>query len=324
MKYLTRFSSDGFNVNSTPSFSWEVNGMSTKTAAVRHALNCELVSIEDLGGDDVLLVEPMFLADNPKLAGNLSFGTKLDIVGAYAGRKVLLCSEMQVFKWPGEWLGAVIETMDVVLASCEYQARLMESVGMKVDGIVYEPVNEHLFYEGFEKKEWVVAVGSPTDVKNIEAIIHIFECLKDTPLETVYVGSPMIWSSIRFMRWESHWVRTFDYYERLKEVADIYYKASSPAFVAWVLSQAKYYLNFAYHETCCRTAMEAMLSGVGILAGKHPVFREYPCLASGLAPEECVGMLREVPEVPSGEIRRWALENVSYAAFADRVRGILG
>lgn len=116
--------------------------------------------------------------------------------------------------------------MDIVFSSCNYQAKLLESIGISVDKVVYEPVNEHLFYPANEKKNWVVAVSSTIHVKNIGAI-------------------------------------------------------------------------FAYHETCCRTAMESLLSGVDILAGKHPIFSEYPCVASGLTPSECVETLKVLPEVDS-------------------------
>ena len=105
-------------------------------------------------------------------------------------------------------------------------------------------------------------------MKNADAIVETFEGLADTPdLTKIFIGSPIVWGNITFMKRERNFVKTQENLEKIKQVCDVYYTASSPVFVAYMLSQAKYYLNFAYHETCCRTAMEALLSGTGILAG---------------------------------------------------------
>lgn len=69
--------------------------------------------------------------------------------------------------------------------------------------------------------------------------------------------------------------------------------------------------------------MEAMLSGVGIFAGDHPLFDEYPCVASGLTPEKCVELLKASPSVDVDALRKWALANVSYAAFRGNVEGAI-
>ncbi|MDE0425538.1 MAG: hypothetical protein OXN25_11765 [Candidatus Poribacteria bacterium] len=65
--------------------------------------------------------------------------------------------------------------------------------------------------------------------------------------------------------------------------------------------------------------MEALLSGVGILAGQHPLFEEYPCVANGLTPEACVELLKSAPEVDVAATRQWALKNVSYPAFRSAI-----
>ena len=81
--------------------------------------------------------------------------------------------------------------------------------------------------------------------------------------------------------------------------------------------------NFAYHETCCRTAMEAMLSGCGLITGKHPLWDEYPVLTNGVEPMEVADILKSAPPVDIEKTRDWALSNVSYKAFSEKIRELL-
>lgn len=325
MNYLTTPFTLDFQANTLPSFSHQVNGMSTKTNAVKHALDCKVVSnikdLENISGN--LLIEPLFFKSHPEeLATDdtATFEERLAAIRAYTGRKMLLCSEMTPLRWSGKKKEAIISEMAFVFSSCRYQAGLLEATGISVDKVVYEPTNAHLFFPADRKENWVVAIGSTIHVKNIDAILKIFEGLADVPdIQTVFIGSPIVWGNITFMKREKHFEQTFKSLEKIKAIADIYYPASAQAFVAYILSKAKYYLNFAYHETCCRTAMEAMLSGVGILAGKHPLFAEYPCVASGLTPAACVDQLKSMPAVDTAAIRDWAVKHVSYDAFQSAV-----
>ena len=164
MHYLTTPFSLNFSANTKPSYSKQVNGMSTKTNAVKHALQCNVFSnIDELeNGSSDLLIEPLFFKSHSHIEGDtVSCEDRLTAIREYKGRKILLCSEMTPLRWDGEKKDKILSEMDFVLASCEYQANLLEAIGITVDKVVYEPVNEHLYYPGLEKQNWVVAVGSP-------------------------------------------------------------------------------------------------------------------------------------------------------------------
>ena len=323
MHYLTIPFSLNFSANTKPSYSRQVNGMSTKTNAVKHALNCNVISdmhaLKTLDTDD-LLIEPLFFKD---YEADEKFSACIDALKKFPGKKTLLCSEMEPFRWTGTRAAEILSAIDTVLSSCKFQSKLLETIEITVDRVVYEPVNEHLFFPASEKENWVVAIGAPTHVKNVDALIKIFQGLEGTPLKRVYIGGPIVWGNVTSMKHEAGFDNIMKKYETLKAVSDIYYPPSAQTKVAYILSKAKYYLNFAYHETCCRTAMEAMLSGVGILAGKHPLFKEYPCVAKDLTTDACIELLKEMPAVDMNAIRKWALENVSYKAFRRAVREAL-
>ena len=324
MKYLTTSFSIGLDINAIPSSTRQVNGMATKTRSVLESLGCTAYfRATDLKGTGPVLVEPLFFKPHMHLDEDRSpVAARIDALRAYEGRKILLCSEMEVLRWSGSHRENILEMMDLVLASCEYQRSLMEACGVKVDGVVYEPVNEDLFYP-VEKENMVVAVGSTNHVKNIEAIIKVFEGLEGGPYKRVFIGSPIVWGSMAGLRYDPTFEWMMDRYYRLQELSDEFYHASPATLVSYMLSKARYYLNFAYHEVCCRTAMEALLSGTGVLAGMHPVFKEYPVVASGLMPDACVDLiLEERPGEPVGA-RKWALENVSYSAFSKSVKRLI-
>lgn len=324
MYYLTAPFTRNFGVNTLPCCSRRVNGMVTKTNAVKHALKCKVISdLKDLDSsrNEDLLIEPLFFKEH---ATDDAFERCIEKIRAFTGKKVLLCSEMEPLRWPGRRAKQILGAMDTVLASCNYQSKLLEAINIKADKVVYEPVNEHLFFPAREKEDWVVAVGSPTLVKNVDALIEIFTKLEGSGFKRVFIGGPIVWGEMRVMRNERGFDNTMKKFAKLKSVTDIFHKVSPQTQIAYVLSKAKYYLNFAWHEVCCRTAMEAMLSGVGVLTGSHPLFEEYPCVARGMTPSECVDLMVEgKPDVQSDRIREWAVNNISYEAFSKQLRELL-
>ena len=324
MHYLTTPFTLNFNPNTIPSYNSQVNGMSTKTNAVQHALDCDVISgVGELSRltDTNLLIEPLWFKSHSDALED-AFEKKLAALNGYRGKKYLLCSEFTPLRWKGKQLSEIIPALHAVFASCYFQQDLFNAIDIESEAVVYEPVNEHLFYPT-AKQDWVIAIGSPTHMKNIDAILEIFEGLEGSGLKRIFIGSPIVWGQMTGLKNESSFQDTMRKYEQLKAVCDEHYVASAPTVVAYFLSQAKYYLNFAYHETCCRTAMEAMLCGTGILAGEHPLFEEYPCVANGLTPTECVELLKTHPEVDVDNLRNWALQNVSYAAFRKKIEGLL-
>ena len=321
MHYLTTPFTLNFGPNTRPSYRSQVNGMSTKTNAVTHALNCDAISEVDPESREDLLIEPLWFKPHGG-DDNAPFEDRLNALRAHEGKKYLLCSEFTPLRWFGKHASEIVGLMDGVFASCEYQQHLLETISIDVQDVVYEPVNEHLFFPAATKSEMVVAIGSPTLVKNIDAIIEIFTELGDN-ITTVFIGSPIVWGKLDGMKNEGSFKHTMDSHARLKAVSTQHYRALPQTQVAYLLSQAKYCLNFAYHETCCRTAMEAMLSGCGLMTGKHPLWDEYPVLKKGIEPMEVADILKSAPPVDIGKTRDWALSNVSYKAFSEKIRELL-
>jgi glycosyltransferase involved in cell wall biosynthesis len=309
--------------------------MATKTCAVESALCCEsvtdLTELTDAERAQDLIVEPLAIkaprsvpeeleqgGDSEKLR-EIEWG-RVESLKAYPGRKILLCSEMQIFCWTGEMRSTILEAVNYkVYASCRYQQSLLETIGVPSE-VIYEPINEYLYYPGPKKPKQVVAIGATKYAKNTQMVIEVFKRLKDTAYETVYVGCPAMWSAKVTNKPEI--AHDTELYHELLEVCDTHHKSAPGTFVARTLSESAVYMNFAFHEVCCRTGMEALMAGCGIIGGQHPIWQEYPSLDTIKEPNEVLPILENftIDATWINEKRQWAVENFSYTTFSEKIK----
>ncbi len=331
----------GYHPNYPVTGSHPTGGMSTKMAAVEVALNCQTVIDlktlpEDIENEDLsedLIVEPLAIKAPRNVPEELEQGgdwdnlrgierERIEEVAAYPGRKILLCSEMEILRWPGQMRMDVVAAVDEkVFASCYYQQTLMSAVGIQSD-VIYEPINEYLYYPGVKKQRQVVAIGSVKHIKNIEMIVEVFQKLEGTDFHRVYIGSPNVWGGKVHRQREL--ARDLEIYDALLDVCDEHHDASPGTFVAQVLSESEFYLNFAYHEVCCRTAMEALMAGCGVIGGQHPLWQEYPALAHVESADACLTALEKHTgdESIAGDMRTWAVKNFGFARFQKQIQEV--
>lgn len=318
----------GQHANFPITSSHNTGGVSTKMTAVSNALNCKVItSLDGMQGD--LVIEPLVVKaprDTPeelKLGGDweklreIERG-RIEEIAAYPYRKILLCSEMEFLRWLPDMQESMIKAVNnKVFASCLYQKKLFETVGVEAK-VIYEPINEKLFYPSFKKKKQIVAIGSVKHIKGIERVIEFFKKLEGLGYHRVYVGSAG-WSGKEHRDKE----RNYDIklYNELKEVCDEFHEASPMTFVARILSESQFYVNFAFHEVCCRTAMEALMAGVGVIGGNHTLWNEYPVLARRRNLDACIEILEAssgVDTIPN-KVRAWAVQNFSFPRFKNAV-----
>ena len=154
-------------------------------------------------------------------------------------------------------------------------------------------------------------------------LIEVFRSLEGKGYHRVYVGSPNVWSGKVYRDHEVEY--DLSLYHELQTVCDEFHEASSMARVAHILSASQFYINFAYHETCCRTAMEALMSGVGLICGEHPLWQEYPTLATVSSAAACAEALEKYTDdaTLSARMRTWAAEKFSLKRFKLQIKEIL-
>lgn len=300
-------------------------GMRTKMTAVSHALNCEIVTDPKKAQGD-LLIEPLSIKAPRQSESDLETKKewrereweRVKALQEYPYQKFLLCSEMEVLRWSGNLRTNLLKHIKKVFSVCRYQQDMLKSLGIPSE-IVYEPINEYLFYPSEKRKKQVIAMGAPKHIKNTEMIIEVFSKLKG--YHRVYIGSPVMWN----FDWNDPVRKSHDLnlYRELLKVCDETYEASASTFVARKLSESEFYINFAYHEVCCRSAMESFLAGTKVVGGEHPLWSEYPVSAQVKTAEDAVKAIKEhtgnLDTVPA-ELRQWALDRFSFRAYKQRIQ----
>lgn len=301
-------------------------GIHTKMSSIAAALRCGMISSLD-GVQGNLIVEPLVIkaphteeADYPTEQWANLENKRIQALKDYPYRKILLCSEMEPLRWTGNRRSLIVESVNQkVYASCVYQQRLFQSLGIKSE-VIYEPINEFLFYPTEKNPKQIITTGATKSLKNTQMVIDVYRALEGKGYHRVHVGSPIMWN----FDWHESHIKNSDtrLYHELKEVCDEFHDASSATFVARKMSESSFYLNFAYHEVCCRSAGEAMMAGCGVIGGEHPLWNEYPVLGKVKTSEECVRVLDEhVGDTAiSQRVRDWAVECFGFTRFSEQIK----
>ena len=329
MLYYTSPDFTGHHANFPITMSHPTGGMSTKTSAVTHALNCQVVTDLDEQTQGDLIVEPLAIKAPRNVPEELKLGgdskalreieqKRIEALIKHQGHKILLCSEMEMLRWPEEMRKSVVDACNGrVYASCEYQKNLFTAVGVN-SKVIYEPINEFLFYPTLKRQKQVVAAGSVKHIKNIEEIIEVFRHLEGTEYHRVFVGGNT-WAGKVHRKREVE--VDMDLYFELKQVCDEFHESSPLTRVARIFSESEFLLNFAFHEVCCRTAMEAMMAGVAVIGGKHPLWKEYRVCAQVSDVDECIKVMEKNTGVTKPkEIRKWAELRFSFQRFSHQIQ----
>ena len=203
---------DIFHPNFHVTASHRTNGMRTRMAALRHALNLEVITdIKDAKG--TLLVEPFVVKPREleRLAiDNEKYDLKkykvdyhrqwkkkwvaledkyVDEICVYSGEKHLICSEMEVLRWRGALRKKITDAMSSVFTTCDYQSQLLRAVGVQSECLP-EPINEFLFYPTAKRPNQIVAIGAANHVKNTRMLIDFYRALEGSGYHRVYIGGP--------------------------------------------------------------------------------------------------------------------------------------
>lgn len=326
----------GYHANFPVVSSHATNGMRTRMSALRYALNLLVItSIYEATGN--LIVEPFAIKPRPGDREALaargwpkseweSIEEKyLDEVIAYSwGWKVLLCSEMEVFRWRGNIRDKLLEGCIDVWTTCRYQQQLLEKSMGIASQILPEPVNEHLFYPCAKRPKSIVATGSATYVKNTEMLIAFYRELGRLGYHRTYIGGPLVFGEKPAMH-EKIYRYNMDLYHEMKSVCDVYIEPAPGTTVARVMSESEFYVNFAYHEVGCRSALEALLSGCGVIWGQHPLGEELPVLWMAKDVSEAVDACEDATgKVDHAFMREYALDTYSYAAVCQKFKELIG
>ncbi len=319
-----------YHVNFPVTASHPTNGMRTRMSALHYALEFEVITdIKDAKGD--LLIEPFAIKpreeDRKELAEKgwpaveweaLEYLYAQQVSDYSGGKKYLICSEMEVLRWRGNLRKKVLSTMSGIFTTCDYQENLLKVVGVDSKRLP-EPINEFLFYPGLKKRKQIVATGNASHVKNTEMLIAFYRALEGKGYHRVYIGGPLVWGYVDPT--DKHFRYNMELYHELKTVCDAFHEPSPGTKVARIFSESEFYVNFAYYEVGCRTALEALMCGCGVIWGQHPLGKELPVLCQASTVEAAVDALESnTGKINIKRLRNHALKHHSYASVRKQVK----
>ena len=322
-----------YHVNFPVTASHPTSGMRTRMSALHYALQLPVITdISEAEGD--LLVEPFAVKpredDRRALAAKgwpqeewyaLEEQYTQQLCNYDRGRKFLICSEMEVLRWRDALREKVLSTMEDVFTTCNYQQNLVKAVGIQSKRLA-EPVSEFMFYPGMKKTKQIVASGAANHVKNTKMLIDFYRALEGKGYHRVYIGGPIIWGYINSR--EKQFRYNMDLYHELKTVCDEFHEGAAGTLLARIFSESEFYANFAYHEVGCRSVLEALMSGCGILWGLHPLGEELPVLCMAETVNAAVSALKEhTGKVNVQKMRDHTLKYHSFASIKKQLEGYL-
>ena len=292
-------------------------GMRTKIERVRRAAasRYQMHAGSDLSAmcSDFLLIEPLYF----RMEDNFD----LEALRLNPAKKVLYCSEMEMFRWTGSFRKELLGICDVVTCNCDYQASLFRAVGIEDSHRLIDPIPENDF-EPLPKKLRVVAMGLISKIKNSGFVAELFKRLATTPMETVYVGGASLWSEAS----EADLVIEAE----IREYADLFHENIRPELVPRAIGAASFFTASTIHDVsaCCHA--EALMSGCISVSCNHPVYSERPgfiCSTVEGVLDRLASLTDGYAHLPDEQLsigsRDWAASHVSFDTFQGQLTGIL-
>ena len=320
-----------FFVNPSPGGS---GGMHTKVDRVRRAASS--IYRVHVGADlsemqsDFLLIEPLHFRMSQMFemeddSEDLDFRgwseRYLETLSAHPAKKILYCSEMEVFRWTGRFRKELLEICNAVTCNSDYQASLFKALGGVNTYRLIDPIPADEF-KPLPKRLQVVAMGRVSEIKGSPFIAELFEALAPTPMQTVFVGGAGLWGDAS--------ETDLALEKKIREYTDVFHQNILPSFVPKAIGAASFFVGNTIHDVFSSCHAEALMSGCISVSGDHLIYAERPGFGlktvEGVVAtlEKLTKGFQELPDPQLGQsAREWAVQNVSFDTFTSQLTTLL-
>ena len=235
--------------------------------------------------------------------------------------KAIYGSEMCALGWPRNTVRALVDHVQLVTHCCDYQRRLYRVMEIYHSAYLSDPVPDHIFYPSPKKKCRLVCVGQISEAKRSEKVVELFQRLKGSHVQTVYIGNVRMWGS-------QHQSKTNNaLQEQIAVNADKYIPSASQAETAQIVNESAYFAHVADHDTASESQQENTSAANVTFALTHPLMRE----RTKYRYETIDAMADEILTYPFGteEHEEDMIEALtvadrwSYASFGKQMEGVI-
>ena len=191
-------------------------------------------------------------------------------LGESTAYKILLCTEKTMLTFSPAKRKAIVDSCNVVTASCEFQQSLFHYIGIHANNIVRDPISDiYCSPTPFRhRKSQVLAIGQISWYKNAMQLIEVFKRLNGH-VRRVYVGSKNLW----FQNSESNRLEDELYANTDKMIKEVPIHT-----LARIIFESKFGFWCAMHDTTSTSVMGRLRSGMLVTSAKHGYALRFRCI----------------------------------------------
>ena len=236
-------------------------------------------------------------------------------------RVMLYCSDASLMVMPDRLRRQLIPAVNWVTHNSIYQQHALRTRGIYHSEFLCDPIPG--IFSPSRKEKRVYMAGQINWEKRTADLIRIYDALRYTDFETVYLGSATLWGE---QQAEAEMSTRFRLQSELREVCDVFVGNAHASEVAQWANSSAHHVMVSQHDCCSQAQQEAALSGCVLWGLSHPLNAERPVYQFA-SPDELVGALIDMDLVSldsrSRQVRQHALERWSYEAFLTQFENIL-
>ena len=248
---------------------------------------------------------------------------RLDQWSALESFKMLMTSDVELLRLPGDIRDQLIDASDVILCLTQYVYNMFRAFTPKV-AVLYDPIDIDMF-KPQPKANKIFGSGQITVEKNVQAVIDIFDSLPDSyELDTEYIGSTNLWTS-NSMKDEGAGLEA-----KLKAVCTRVLNNVPYTQMPDSIGQMWGYVADSRYDFSSYAMTEAMACGCWIFTGRHLMYDERPGERFKTTAEAVKLIAERLKSDPPGsgsineEARQFVVDQNSYDNFRKQFKQIIG
>ena len=265
-----------YDLAQPPSLANPGGGVGVKYARVEQALaqhysvrRVHLLEDVQVSADDVLIVDALWFNWNNQDVREEKLARFLQ---CNFSRVLLYGSEQNLLRWPANVRYQLLDNVTWVTHNSAYLQAMHRVAGVHHSRFLCDPVPETLFYPE-QKYRRIYASGQISWEKSTDKVVEVFALLKDTDIQTCYIGSATTWGDGDCSAADAERKRLE---QELRSVTDVFLGNILQSQAARWANSALYHLHAAQHDTSCQNQQEAALGGAVLWGLTHPINTERP------------------------------------------------
>ena len=181
--------------------------------------------------------------------------------------KIVYGSEFCVVKMPFKLIQEIVDSAEMVLHNSIHLRNFYRIIGIYDSCFLSDPVPP-IFMPSIAKKPRLVCMGQISEAKNTQAAVSVFEGLKGTGIERVFLGGKSLWGQ-EFANMRATYLQN-----AIESASDLFIENATQNEVAKICNESTFYGHYAFHDVSSYSGQENMSAGNIMFGLGHPILKE--------------------------------------------------